>query len=57
MRTLLATISFLALAACLISSIVCANDAISAETNKTILLAGTIIWFVVTPFWMRRKHS
>ena len=57
MKPILATISFLALAACLISSIICANNGISAETNKVILLAGTIVWFVVTPFWMSRKHS
>jgi hypothetical protein len=57
MRTLLATISFLALAASLISSIICANDVINAGTNKIILLSATIVWFAVTPFWMRRKHS
>jgi len=57
MKPILVIISFLALAACFFSSIICANNGISAETNKIILLAGTIVWFVVTPFWMGRKKS
>ncbi len=57
MKPLLMTLSFLALAASLVSSIICANKGLSAETNKMILLAGTIIWFGVTPFWMRRKKN
>jgi hypothetical protein len=51
------TLSFLALAASLVSSVLCANKDLSAETNKWVLLVGTIVWFVVTPFWMRRKKS
>jgi hypothetical protein len=57
MKPLLVTISFLALAASLVSSIICANNGLSTETNKLILLVGTIVWFVVTPFWMRKKKS
>lgn len=57
MKPILVTISFLALTACLISSIICASNGINAETNKIVLLAGTIVWFVVTPFWMRQKKS
>jgi hypothetical protein len=55
MKPLLMTLSFLALAASLASAIVCANRGLSAETNKLVLLVGTIVWFVVTPFWMRKK--
>ena len=57
MKPLLVTISFLALAASLVSSIICANNGLSTETNKLILLVGTIVWFGVTPFWMRKKKS
>jgi len=57
MKPVLVSISFLALAACLVSSIFCANYRISPETNKMVLLAATIVWFVVTPFWMRRKNA
>jgi len=55
MKPLLMTISFLALAASLVSSIICANKGLSAETNKAVLLVAMIVWFVVTPFWMRNK--
>ena len=57
MKPFLMTLSFLALAASLASSIACANKGLSAETNKMILLVGTIVWFVVTPFWMRKKKT
>ena len=57
MKPYLMTVSFLALAACLVSSVICANKGLDAETNKMILLVATILWFVVTPFWMRDKKS
>jgi len=57
MKKINVIISFLALTSCIISSILCAGNSISAETNKTVLFVGTIIWFVVTPFWMKRKRS
>ena len=57
MKPLLMTLSLLALAASLVSSIICANKGLSAETNKMVLLVGTMVWFAVTPFWMRNKKS
>lgn len=57
MKPFLVTLSFLALAASLVSSIICANKGLSAETNKLVLLVGTVVWFAVTPFWMRNKKS
>jgi len=57
MKPCLMTVSFLALAASLASSVICANKGLDAETNKMILLVATIVWFVVTPFWMRDKKS
>jgi hypothetical protein len=57
MKPFLMTVSFLALAASLVSSIICANKGLSAETNKLVLLVAMIVWFVVTPFWMRNKKS
>jgi len=57
MKPLLMTLSLLALAASLASSIICANKGLSAETNKLVLLVAMIVWFVVTPFWMRNKKS
>ncbi|MCX6876201.1 MAG: hypothetical protein NTW21_20700 [Verrucomicrobia bacterium] len=56
MKPLLMTLSFLALAASLVSSIICANQGLSADTNKLVLLVGMLVWFAVTPFWMR-KHK
>ena len=55
MKPILVSISILALAACFISSVLCAMNDISPETNKTVLLAGTLVWFVFTPLWMGRK--
>jgi hypothetical protein len=57
MKPLLMTLSVLALAASLASSIICANKGVSGETNKLVLLVAMIVWFVVTPFWMRNKKS
>jgi len=57
MKPFLVTLSLLALAASLVSSIICANKGLSAETNKLVLLVGTVVWFAVTPFWMRNKKS
>lgn len=57
MKPLLMTLSVLALVASLASSIICANKGVSGETNKLVLLVAMIVWFVVTPFWMRNKKS
>ena len=55
MKPILVSISILALAACFVSSVLCAMNGISPETNKTVLLTGTMVWFVFTPLWMGRK--
>jgi hypothetical protein len=55
MKPILVSISVLALSACLVSSVLCAMNGISPETNKNVLLAGTLVWFVFTPLWMGRK--
>jgi hypothetical protein len=57
MKPFLMTVSFLALAASLVSSIICANKGLDAETNKSVLLVAMIVWFVVTPFWMRNRKT
>jgi len=57
MKPYLMTLSFLALAASLASSVICASKGLDAATNKMILLVATGVWFVVTPFWMRDKKS
>ena len=57
MKPVLMTLSFLALAASLVSSILCANQGLSAATNQLVLVVAMVVWFVVTPFWMRGKKS
>ena len=57
MKPFLMTVSFLALAASLVSSIICANKGLDAETNQSVLLVAMIVWFVVTPFWMRNRKT
>ena len=57
MKPFLMTLSFLALTASLVSSILCANKGLSAETNQAVLFVGMLVWFAVTPFWMRNKKT
>jgi len=33
------------------------SGAIDLECNKTLMLAGTILWFVTAPFWMNRNRG
>lgn len=54
MRILLQIISYAALAATIVPSILFLADRISLDQTKWIMLAATIVWFAVTPFWMGR---
>jgi len=55
MSNLLRFISFSALALLLVSAVLCAGGRILPDTNRSFILAGTIVWFVVTPIWLRKN--
>ena len=40
----------------LLSSILLFLGSMNATTVKVLMLIGTIIWFVVTPFWMKEDE-
>lgn len=57
MRVALQIISYIALAMAVIPSIVYFSGGMELERVKTLMLLATVVWFVVTPFWMGRKKE
>ncbi len=59
MKKLLKFISFAGLALMFASAILLFNGAIPKATYELLALAGTVLWFVTVPFWMKRRlhHS
>jgi hypothetical protein len=47
--------SLIALAVTVVPSLLFFLGAIEVEPMKWLALAGTIAWFIVTPFWMGRE--
>lgn len=57
MRRLLQLISWLSLIGTVAPSMLyCAGALPNLEKVIWIMNLSTIVWFVVTPFWMERKH-
>jgi hypothetical protein len=52
MRPLLQLVSFAALAATIVPPILFLLTHLSLDQTKWTMLAGAIVWFAVTPFWM-----
>lgn len=57
MRSLLMIVSIVALVVLMLGPALLFLGKIDSATNKHILLAGTVLWFVVTPFWMKAKSG
>jgi hypothetical protein len=59
MKTLLKLISFAGLALMFLSAFLFFNGAIAERTYRILAIAGTLMWFVTVPFWMKRRlhHS
>lgn len=55
MKTLLKFISFAALGAMLAASIGVFRGSVTREAYFAWALAGTLVWFVTVPFWMKRR--
>jgi hypothetical protein len=55
MKTLLKTISFIGLGLMFVSAVMLFNDAVARSTYEILALAGTALWFIPVPFWMKRR--
>lgn len=52
MRTILQLVSWLALGATILPSILFLSNRLDLEQTKWIMLAATVVWFLATPLWM-----
>lgn len=57
MKSLLKIISFIALAVTLVPSFLVFKGIISPELSKSLMLIGTIVWFVSASFWMNTSDE
>ena len=55
MKTLLKIISFIGLGLMFVSAILLFNEAVARSTYEILALAGTVLWFIPVPFWMKRR--
>jgi len=58
MRILLIIISIVGLILTIMPAFLVFADKMELQTNKSLMLIGTILWFATAPFWMsKRKKS
>lgn len=57
MNTVLKAISYIALFITVIPSILFLKGSMDLDRVKFIMLAATVLWFVVTPFWMGKESK
>jgi len=57
MRIGLQIISLLALALTVVPSLLYLNGSVELDRAKLLMLIATVVWFVVTPFWMNSKDG
>lgn len=55
-RTMLGLLAFIGLILTLIPSAFVFAGTISAQTNKTLMAIGMLLWFIVAPFWIKRAR-
>lgn len=55
MRSLLKIISVIGLLATIVPSFLVFANIITSDTNKLLMIFGTILWFGSSPFWMNKK--
>jgi len=55
MKTLLKLISFIGLGLMFASAILFFNGAVTERAYHVLALAGTALWFIPVPFWMKRR--
>jgi hypothetical protein len=52
MKFLLKTVSFVALTTLIIPPFIYFTGDLSKDAMKTLMLMGTLAWFITAPFWM-----
>lgn len=57
MKTIAVIISVICLALTLLPSFFVYAGAITLDTSKSLMIAGTIGWFISASFWMNRKQK
>lgn len=57
MKKLLVIISILSLLMTIIPSFLVFAGLMTLEMNKTLMLIGTIGWFITAPSWMNKKEE
>ena len=55
MKTLLKIISFAGLGLMFASAILFFNGVVAERSYHVLALAGTLLWFIPVPFWMKRR--
>lgn len=55
MKTLLKIVSLVGLLATIVPSFLVFADIITLDTNKLLMIIGTLLWFISVPFWMNKK--
>jgi hypothetical protein len=51
---ILMTLSFIFLAMTIVPAFLVFAQVMSMSQNKTLMLVGTVGWFVTAPFWMKK---
>ena len=55
MKTFLKLVSLVGLLITIVPSFLVFADVISLDTNKFLMILGTLLWFISVPFWMDKK--
>ena len=55
MKTVLKIVSLVGLIATIVPSFLVFADIITLDTNKLLMILGTLLWFISVPFWMNKK--
>ncbi len=55
MKTLLKFVSLVGLLVTIVPSFLVFADIITLDTNKLLMILGTLLWFISVPFWMNKK--
>lgn len=57
MRPLIKLVSYIGLGLTLIPSFLVLTGNTTLETNKILMLVGTLLWFVTAPTWMNKTEE
>ncbi len=57
MKILLKVLSYMALGVLILGPILYYLGRVELDTNKHLMLAGTLVWFAIAPFWMKSKSG